>query len=40
VVDVDKFGRSVCPCGYAEECGIHCGDGECHGKESTESDVS
>lgn len=26
-VNYDKFGRSVCPCGYAEECAVHCGDG-------------
>lgn len=26
-VDYDKFGRSVCPCGYAEECPVHCGNG-------------
>lgn len=24
---VDKFGRSVCACGYAEECGVWCGNG-------------
>lgn len=33
-MSIDKFGRSVCPCGYAEECSTWCGDGhktgECH----------
>lgn len=38
--DINKFGRSICPCGYSEECGIQCGYGHFNGKCPSRHDLN